>query len=78
MSNLYYAICYKLNDWQNHRKDFLKTNALAVKFILYDFINNYYPLFYIAFIKKSTLFSRSKSIVNLPKQLKTIKLCHPH
>lgn len=56
MSNLYYAICYKLNDWQNHRKDFLKTNALAVKFILYDFINNYYPLFYIAFIKKSTLF----------------------
>ena len=56
MSNLYYAIAYKLNDWQNHRKDFQKINALAVKFIIYDFINNYYPLFYIAFIKKSTLF----------------------
>ena len=56
MSNIYYAIAYKLNDWQNHRKDFQKTNALAVKFIIYDFINNYYPLFYIAFIKKSTLF----------------------
>ena len=56
MSNLYFAIAYKLNDWQNHRKDFQKTNAIAVKLILYDFINNYYPLFYIAFIKKSTLF----------------------
>ena len=56
MSNLYYLIAYKLNDWQNHRKDYLKTNALAVKLILYDFINNYYPLFYIAFIKKTTLF----------------------
>ena len=55
MSNLYYVIAYKLNDWQNHRKDFQKINALAVKFILYDLINNYYPLFYIAFIKKSTL-----------------------
>ena len=56
MSNLYYIFAYKLNEWQNHRKDYLKTNALAVKLILYDFINNYYPLFYIAFIKKTTLF----------------------
>lgn len=56
MSNLYYYIAYKLNEWQNHRKDYLKTNALAVKLILYEFINNYYPLFYIAFIKKTTLF----------------------
>ena len=56
MSNLYYYFAYKLNDWQNHRKDFLKENALAVKLILYEFINNYYPLFYIAFIKKTTLF----------------------
>ena len=56
MSNLYYYFAYKLNDWQNHRKDFLKENALAVKLILYEFINNYYPLFYIAFLKKTTLF----------------------
>ena len=33
-------------------------NALAVKFILYDLINNFYPLFYIAFIKKATIFGK--------------------
>lgn len=60
MSNLYYLIAYKLNDWQNHRKDYLKMNALAVKIILYEFVNNYYPLFYIAFIKKSTFFGKEK------------------
>ena len=60
MSNLYFIIAYKLNDWQNHRKDHIKSNELAVKLILYEFINNYYPLFYIAFIKKSTLFGKEK------------------
>ena len=56
MSSLYFTFTYKLNDWQNHRKDFEKINELAGKVILYDIINNYYPLFYIAFIKKTTLF----------------------
>ena len=58
MSNLYNMIANKLNDWQNYRKDFQRMNALAVKFILYDLINNFYPLFYIAFIKKSTIFGK--------------------
>ena len=42
MSSLYSMIAYKLNDWQNYRKDFQRMNALAVKFILYDLINNFY------------------------------------
>ena len=58
MSSLYSMIAYKLNDWQNYRKDFQRMNALAVKFILYDLINNFYPLFYIAFIKKATIFGK--------------------
>ena len=58
MSNLYNFFANKLNDWQNYRKDFQRMNALAVKFILYDLINNFYPLFYIAFIKKSTIFGK--------------------
>ena len=58
MSNLYNYFANKLNDWQNYRKDFQRMNALAVKFILYDLINNFYPLFYIAFIKKSTIFGK--------------------
>ena len=58
MSNLYNYIANKLNDWQNYRKDFQRINALAVKFILYDLINNFYPLFYIAFVKKSTIFGK--------------------
>ena len=44
MSSLYSMIAYKLNDWQNYRKDFQRMNALAVKFILYDLINNFYLL----------------------------------
>ena len=56
MSNLYFTFVHKLNDWQNHRKDFERINALAGKFILYSLINSYYPLFYIAFLKKTTLF----------------------
>ena len=58
MSNLYNIIANKLNDWQNYRKDFQRMNALAVKFILYDLINNFYPLFYIAYIKKTTIFGK--------------------
>ena len=58
MSNLYNMIANKLNDWQNYRKDFERMNALAVKFILYDLINNFYPLFYIAFVKKATIFGK--------------------
>ena len=58
MSKLYHSMAIKLNDWQNHRKDFQRINALAVKFIIYDCINNYYPLFYIAFIKKTTLLGK--------------------
>ena len=58
MSNLYNVIANKLNDWQNYRKDFQRMNALAVKFILYDLINNFYPLFYIAFIKKAAIFGK--------------------
>ena len=58
MSNLYNIIANKLNDWQNYRKDFQRKNALAVKFIIYDLINNFYPLFYIAYIKKTTIFGK--------------------
>ena len=60
MSNLYFLFANKLNDWENHRKDYLKYNSLAIKFIIYDLFNNYYPLFYIAFIKKMTIFGTKK------------------
>ena len=60
MSVLYVNIAHYFNEWENHRKDYMKTNALALKLIMYDFVNNYYSMFYIAFIKKTTIFGKAK------------------
>ena len=48
---IYYYIAKKLNDWENHSTINNKNNDLAFKLILFDFMNSYSSLFYIAFIK---------------------------
>ena len=51
MNLIYYYIAYHLNNWENHSKISTKNNSLASKLILFDFVNSYSALFYIAFIK---------------------------
>ena len=51
MNYIYYYIALFLNDWENHFSITEKNNSLAKKLILFDFVNSYSSLFYIAFIK---------------------------
>ena len=55
MKITYYIYLYfatKFNDWENHQKNNEKINSLSIKLILFDFVNDYVSLFYIAFLKK--------------------------
>ena len=64
MSGFYQGIAKYFNDKENHRKEIDSKNALALKLIIYDFINSYYSIFYIGFIKRSSLFGRKPGKCN--------------
>ncbi len=51
MSILYEFIARLFCEWENYEKLSQKQNALAFKLILFEFVNNYSTLFYIAFYK---------------------------
>ena len=51
MNYIYYYIAEYLNEWENYFSITEKNNSLAKKLILFDFVNSYSSLFYIAFIK---------------------------
>ena len=54
MSGFYQGVAKYFNDKENHRKEIDSKNALALKLIIYDFVNSYFSIFYIGFIKRST------------------------
>ena len=64
MSGFYQGIAKYFNDKENHRKETDSKNALALKLIIYDFINSYYSIFYIGFIKRSSIFGRKPGKCN--------------
>jgi len=43
-----------LNDWENYRTQSEYENSLIVKLFLFNFVNSYTTLFYIAFVKSTT------------------------
>jgi len=51
MNYLYYYIALYLTQWENHFSITEKNNEFSKKLILFDFVNSYSSLFYIAFIK---------------------------
>ena len=51
MNFIYYYIALYLNNWENHFSLNDKNNSFSIKLILFDFMNSYSSLFYIAFIK---------------------------
>ena len=51
MNYIYYYIAEYLTEWENHFSITDKNNSFAKKLILFDFVNSYSSLFYIAFIK---------------------------
>jgi Calcium-activated chloride channel len=46
----YSIISEKLNDWENHYTQTIYEDFLISKTVLFDFVNSYFFLFYIAFI----------------------------
>ena len=64
MSGFYQGVAKYFNDKENHRKEIDSKNALALKLIIYDFVNSYFSIFYIGFIKRSTLFGRKPGKCN--------------
>lgn len=51
MNFIYRRIARKLNDWENYEYDSESNDNLAIKLYLFQFINSYSSLFYIAFFK---------------------------
>lgn len=51
MSMTYDYLAKKLSLWENYEKYSQQQNSLAVKLILFEFVNNYSNLLYIAFVK---------------------------
>jgi hypothetical protein len=50
---LYSKVAAKLNKFENHRTETEHEDSLIVKIMAFRFVNNYFALFYIAFVKPS-------------------------
>ena len=54
MNYIYKFVAKWLTDWENHEIDTTYNSALASKLFLFQFVNSYNSLFYIAFLKGTT------------------------
>lgn len=54
MNFIYKYVAKKLTDWENHEVDTSYNSSLASKLFLFQFVNSYNSLFYIAFLKNYT------------------------
>jgi hypothetical protein len=54
MNAIYRIVARKLTDWENHETDSMYNENLAIKLFLFQFVNSYNSLFYIAFLKSTT------------------------
>ncbi|XP_062589601.1 anoctamin-10-like isoform X1 [Saccostrea cucullata] len=59
LNALYRKLAKKLNDWENHRLQSAYDNHLIVKLILFDFVNCFISLFYVAFYLQDMVLLRS-------------------
>jgi hypothetical protein len=61
MNKVYRYVAVKLNDWENHRTQSNYTDNLLFKIFLFQFVNSYTSLYYIAFFKRNAhLWGESK------------------
>lgn len=49
---LYNPLAIWLNDWENHRLQSTYDNHLVMKAFLFEFVNNYFVMFYITYLKQ--------------------------
>jgi anoctamin-5 len=64
-SNIYQHVAYYLNDLENHRTETVYNDNLIYKLFLFDFVNTFTSLFYLAYVANSAfearVFPRSES-----------------
>ena len=53
MNSLYTALATRINDLENHRTETQHEDKLIIKIFVFQFINSYFALVYLAFIKVS-------------------------
>ena len=46
MSSIFNSVCTRLNEWQNHRTQTEFENSMIMNQFAFDFVNNYFYLFY--------------------------------
>ncbi|ESO86525.1 hypothetical protein LOTGIDRAFT_220570 [Lottia gigantea] len=56
---IYRLIARELNDWENHRLESSYNNHFIVKLVLFDFVNCFMSLFYVAFYLQNRTLLRS-------------------
>lgn len=67
---VYQKIAEKLNEWENHRTDTMYQDNLIAKVFLFQFINSYFSLFYIAFLKNNvSIFGSDIGCLTNPRSL---------
>lgn len=54
MSIIYEFIAKRLTLWENHEKHSQMESSLAIKIVMFEFVNNYFPIYYIGFVKPYT------------------------
>jgi len=62
LNKIYRTIAFKMNDWENHRTDTEYTDNLLFKIFLFQFVNSYTSLYYIAFFKRTTTLWGDKTL----------------
>ena len=65
---IYTFLATKLNQWENYKKDYQRLNDLAVKIIIFDFMNCYSSGFYIGFVKPAL---KEECVVTCLQELET-------
>jgi hypothetical protein len=55
---IYGKVAVKLNNYENYRTETAYQDSLIVKNFLFQFVNNYFALFFIAFLKEGEIFGK--------------------
>eukprot|EP01111_Echinosteliopsis_oligospora_P009071 TRINITY_DN2593_c0_g1_i1.p1 TRINITY_DN2593_c0_g1~~TRINITY_DN2593_c0_g1_i1.p1 ORF type:complete len:778 (-),score=195.83 TRINITY_DN2593_c0_g1_i1:55-2388(-) len=64
LNKIYRIVAIKLNDWENHRTYSEYNNQLLFKVFLFQFVNSYTSMYYIAFFKDGTTLWGDKNLVD--------------
>ena len=57
-SLVYDKVSVALNSWENHRTETQYQDSLITKSFIFEMVNNYFALFFIAFLKEGTLWGK--------------------